>query len=57
MPDGARHVALGIALSHRCDLLVAVAQGNARADEVQRAALQFLASSEMKHWMMVAFGG
>ena len=29
MPDGSQHAAIGIALSHRCDLLVAVAQGNA----------------------------
>src|SRR6516165_6972803 len=27
MADGADHAAIGIALSHRCDLLVAVAQG------------------------------
>ena len=27
MSDGARHAAIGIAVSRRCDLLVAVAQG------------------------------
>src|ERR1700759_1766083 len=27
MSDGSRHAAIGIALSHRCDLLVAVVQG------------------------------
>ena len=27
MPDGSQHAAVGIAVSHRCDLLVAVAQG------------------------------
>ncbi len=57
MPDGARHAAVGIAVSHRCDLMVAVVQGRARTDELQRRALQFLATSEMKHWMMAALGG
>jgi hypothetical protein len=57
MPGGARHAAVGIAVSRRCDLLVAVAQGSVRADAVQRAALQFLATDEMKHWMMAALGG
>jgi hypothetical protein len=57
MPDGARHAAVGIAVSHRCDLLVAVAQGTGAASELQRVALEFLASHEMKHWMMAALGG
>src|SRR5215471_21557344 len=35
MPGGVRHAAVGIAVSHRCDLMVAVAQGGARADELQ----------------------
>ena len=42
MSDGSRHAAVGIAVSHRCDLLVAVAQGKADAPDVQRAALEFL---------------
>ena len=33
MPDRALHVAIGIAVSQRCDLLVAVAQGEGSADE------------------------
>jgi hypothetical protein len=57
MSDGARHAAVGIALSHRCDLLVAVAQGRGAAPELQRAALEFLASHEMHHWMMASLGG
>ena len=57
MADGARHAAVGIAASHRCDLLVAVAQGAGAAPELQRAALEFLASHEMKRWMMAALGG
>ena len=43
MSDGSRHAAVGIAVSHRCDLLVAVAQGKGEASAVQRVALDFLA--------------
>ncbi len=57
MSDGSQHAAVGIALSHRCDLLVAVAQGRASAEELQRAALAFLASGEMHHWMLASLGG
>jgi hypothetical protein len=57
MPDGARHFAVGIAASHRCDLLVAVAQGNGAASGVERAALEFLGSDEMTRWMISAMGG
>ncbi len=57
MPDGSRHSAVGIAVSRRCDLLVAVAQGKAAASGVQRVALDFLASSEMAHWMASAMEG
>ena len=57
MSDGSRHAAVGIAVSHRCDLLVAVAQGNADAPAVQRAALEFLASGDMARWMMSAMNG
>jgi hypothetical protein len=57
MSDGSQHAAIGIALSHRCDLLVAVAQGSATADELQRAALAFLASDEIHRWMLTSFGG
>src|SRR6202521_5302572 len=34
MADGSRHAALGIAVSRRCDLLVAVAQGKGEASDV-----------------------
>jgi hypothetical protein len=57
MSDGSHHAAIGIALSHRCDLLVAVVQGKAPAGELQRAALAFLASGEMHHWMLASLGG
>src|SRR5471032_797277 len=51
MADGSRHSAVGIAVSRRCDLLVAVAQGKGTAPDVQRVALEFLASGEMERWM------
>ena len=57
MSDGSQHAAVGIALSHRCDLLVAVAQGRASPEELQRAALMFLKSDEMHHWMLASLGG
>jgi hypothetical protein len=57
MPDGSPHTAIGIAVSHRCDLLVAVAQGRGEASDVRRAALAFLGTNEMKGWMKVALGG
>jgi len=54
MADGARHTAIGIALSQRCDLLVAVAQGHAPPDDLQRAAFDHLASHELRRWMTAA---
>jgi hypothetical protein len=57
MSDGSPHSAIGIAISHRCDLLVAVAQGKGKARGVERAALAFLGSHEIKSWMRVAMGG
>jgi hypothetical protein len=57
MPDASKHTAVGIAVSHRCDLLVAVAQGKGNAGGVQRAALEFLATSVIRHWMAAAMDG
>ena len=57
MSDGSHHLAVGIALSHRCDLLVAVVQGRDTAPSVERAALAFLGSHGMAHWMTAAMGG
>jgi hypothetical protein len=57
MADGSRHTAIGIAVSRRCDLLVAVAQGQGPAPEIQRVALEFLGSGEMTRWMTVAMEG
>jgi hypothetical protein len=57
MSDGSRRAAIGIAVSRRCDLLVAVAQGRGTASGVQRVALEFLASDAMTKWMTAAMHG
>jgi hypothetical protein len=57
MPDGSRHAAIGFALSRRCDLLVAMAQGRGDAAGVRRVALAFLGSDDMKRWMVSAMNG
>lgn len=57
MADGSQRAAIGIAVSRRCDLLVAVAQGRGDAPEVRRVALEFLASNEMTIWMTAAMDG
>jgi hypothetical protein len=57
MTDGSQHAAVGFALSRRCDLLVAVAQGKGRADNVQRVAAEFLGSDNMARWMVSALNG
>jgi hypothetical protein len=57
MSDGSPHRAVGIALSHRCDLVVAVAQGTGTAPAVQRVALGLLASEDMARWMTSAIEG
>ncbi|WP_027525241.1 hypothetical protein [Bradyrhizobium sp. Ec3.3] len=57
MLDGARHAAIGIALSRRCDLLVAVAQNAGEAMAARSAALEFLETPEMKRWMIAALDG
>jgi hypothetical protein len=57
MADGSRHAAVGIAVSHRCDLLVAVAQGRGDAAGVERVALEFLGSGDLARWMAAAMGG
>ncbi len=56
-PDGVSHAGIGVAVSRRCDLIVAAAQGRGNADAVQRAALAFLESQEMKAWVNAALDG
>src|ERR1700676_1492324 len=57
MADGSRHAAVGMAVSRRCDLLVAVAQGKGTAPGIQRVALGFLGSNDMVRWMTSAMDG
>jgi hypothetical protein len=57
LSDGSRQTAIGIAVSHRCDLMVAVAKGRGDATGVQRAALDFLGSAKMSEWMTAAMEG
>ena len=57
MSGGLRHTAIGVAVSRRCDLLVAVAHGRADAPELRRAALELLATREMTRWAMAAMEG
>jgi hypothetical protein len=57
MQDGSRRAAVGIAVSRRCDLLVAVVQGKGAAAGAQRAALEYLGSPEMTRWMTAAMDG
>jgi hypothetical protein len=57
MQDGSRHTAVGIAVSRRCDLLVAVAQGKGEVTGVQHAALSFLAKGDVTQWMTAALDG
>ena len=57
MSDGLPHIAVGVAVSRRCDLLVAVAHGRGDAPEMRRAALDFLATHEMTRWVTAAMEG
>src|SRR6478609_1234525 len=55
--DGSRRVAIGIAVSRRCDLLVAVAQGKSEMPQLRRVTLEFLETGKMAKWMTVALNG
>jgi len=57
MPDGARRAAIGVAVSRRCDLFVAAAQGRGEAGAMQRAALAFLETQEIHQWIVAALDG
>ena len=57
MSGGLRHAGFGVAVARRCDLLVAVAHGKGDAPEMRRAALAFLATREMTHWVTAAMEG
>jgi len=55
--DGSRRVAIGIAVSRRCDLLVAVALGKSEMPQLRRVTLEFLETGKMAKWMTVALNG
>jgi hypothetical protein len=55
--DGADHAAVGIAVSRRCDLFVAAAQGRGDAGAMQQAALALLETPEIRSWARAALDG
>jgi len=57
MGDGSQRPALGIAASRRCDLLVAAALGKGAASELQKEALDFLASDPAAKWINTSLTG
>jgi hypothetical protein len=57
MSDGSQRAAVGIAVSRRCDLLVAVAQGKSEVPQLRRVTLEFLETGKMAKWMTAALNG
>jgi hypothetical protein len=57
MADGGQRSAVGVAASHRCDLLVAAAQGKSPAPTLHRLALDLLTSDEVARWTTAAMTG
>jgi hypothetical protein len=57
MSDGTQRAAVGVALSHRCDLMVAVMQGEEAVPGLRQIAVAFLESDDMHRWMTAALGG
>jgi hypothetical protein len=55
--DGLEHSAVGIAVSRRCDLVVAVARSNSTVARIEERALEFLGSREIGRWMLAAMDG
>jgi hypothetical protein len=55
LADGHRS-AVGFALSHRCNLMVAVLQGKAFDPLLREAAQRFLVSPDVQRWMMASLG-
>jgi hypothetical protein len=51
MSNGSTRQAVGIAVSHQCDLMVAAVQGEASASELQQRALKLLSSSDEAGWI------
>jgi hypothetical protein len=57
MPDGSKRLAVGIAVSRRCDLMVVAAHSSSAAPGFQRAAVDFLATGAMADWINDAMNG
>ncbi|TPQ39315.1 hypothetical protein C2U70_07315 [Bradyrhizobium guangdongense] len=57
LPDGTPRTVAAIAVSRRCDLLVAVAQGRAEARTAQHMALAFLETEPLAAWTIAALEG
>jgi hypothetical protein len=57
LADGTQRYAVGMAVSRKCDLMVAVVQGRAGAPELQHEALRHLASQHAHGWMKLAMTG
>jgi hypothetical protein len=57
MNDGSTRQAVGMAVSHRCDLMVAVVQGKASAADLHQRALDLLSSSDEVGWIKSAMQG
>jgi len=57
MPGGASRIAVGMAVSRRCDLMVVAAHSSSAEPGLQRAALDFLATGAMADWMNAAMNG
>jgi hypothetical protein len=57
MAAGSQHAAIGMAVSRRCDLLVASAHGKGGVPEVRRAAMSFLGRDDMERWIKAVLDG
>lgn len=57
MPDGSKRMAIGMAVSHRCDLMVAVVQGSGDPAELHDKAVRMLSSPDVTAWMKTAMAG
>jgi hypothetical protein len=58
MQDGTDRQAIGLAISHQCDVVVAVTQGKfAAAPQMERAAIDLLSSKPLSAWLSSALNG
>lgn len=57
LADGTQRRAVGMAVSRRCDLMVAVVQGHAGAPDLQHQALNYLASKNAEEWIKMTMSG